>query len=161
VNASPTNPGSDPRATPVETVSITRGAVDETVAEEPSFITVREVGDWCRECREYRPEVLNSTTALAISLGALVGFLPAFAATDSKRNGGWWGIFLFGSIIAVAGCILALLAMVVGLPSVQRLLHRKERPTSLERLADRMEGACEKGRLRAAAALRAEEEKTG
>jgi MFS family permease len=132
------------------------------LAEDQSFINVREVEDWCKECREYKPPVLNATTFLAISLGALVGFLPALAATDSKRNGVWWGIFLLGSIIAGVGCIIALLAMVIEMPRVRKKLHREHRPSTHERLADRMEGASEKGRLRAAAAeeaLRAEEEK--
>jgi hypothetical protein len=48
--------------------------------------------DWCRECRDYKPPVLTATTALAISFGLLVGFLPAWQATDSKTYGGWWGI---------------------------------------------------------------------
>lgn len=161
----PTVTNSDPLETPVTTVPVTRGAVDETVAEEPSFITVREVRDWCRECREYKPPILSATSLFAISLGALVGFLPALAATHSETQPVWWGVFLMGSIVAGAVCGLSLLAMVVDLPTVTKLLHRKQRRSSLERMADVMQEASEKGRLRAAAALRAveverEEEKT-
>jgi hypothetical protein len=139
-------------------VPITRGALDETLAEDPSFISVREVADWCRECREYKPQILSASSLFAISLGALVGFVPALAATDSDTQAVWWGVFLMGSIIAGAVCILALLAMVVELPTVMTLLHRKQRRSPMERLADVMERASEKGRLRAAAALRSEEE---
>jgi hypothetical protein len=152
-------PNADPLSTPVSTVPLTRGAVDETLAEDPAFINVREVGDWCKECRDYKPQVLSATSLFAISLGALIGFLPALAATDSKTHGVWWGIFLLGSILAGTGCVAALLSMVIELPTVRGKLHRTKRPSPLERLADRMEGACEKGRLRAAAVLRAEEEK--
>jgi hypothetical protein len=133
--------------------------VDETVAEEPSFITVREVGDWCRECREYKPPILSATSLFTVSLGALIGFVPALAATHSDTQAVWWGVFLMGSIVAGAVCGLALLAMIVELPTITKALHRKRRRSPMERLADVMEGASEKGRLRAAAALRAEKEK--
>jgi hypothetical protein len=140
------------RQTKDAVLPMTRGPVDQTLAEEPSFINVREVQDWCKESREYKPPILSSMTLLTLSLGVLVGFVPALAATDIDENGAWWGVFLSGTILGGVGCACAVLAMVVELPSVQKRLKRKKRPTALERLADRMEGACEKGRLRAAAA---------
>jgi hypothetical protein len=134
------------------TYPITRGEVGKTLAEPPSFINVREVRDWCKECREYRPQMLSATNLFAVSLGALVGFLPALAATNSKTNGGWWGIFFLGSVVAAVGCLVALLAMVMEMPSVRKRLGLSERPSMHQRLADRMDGACQAGLLRASAA---------
>lgn len=143
-------------------LSVTRGAVDPTMAEDVSFINVREVEDWCKESREYRPPLLSSMNLLILALGLLVGFVPAFAATDVDENGGWWGIFLLGSIIAGGLCILALISMIVELPRVRRTLHREARMSPLDRLSERMQRASEKGLLRAAAAesaLRERQEK--
>jgi hypothetical protein len=144
-----------------ETLPITRGALESTLAEDVSFINVREIRDWSKESREYRPPILSAATLFGLSLGLLGGFVPALAATDADVNGVWWGIFLFGSILGGVVCLLALLSMVLDSPWVRRKLHR-ERPTALERLADRMESACEKGLVRAAAAedaLREREER--
>lgn len=138
-----------------EPVPLTRGAVGETVAEDQSFINIREVRDWCKEAREHKPPLVSSTTAFSLSVGLVIGFAPAYAATDVATNGVWKGIFLLGAIIGIGGVILSLLAMVMELPNVRKRLHRVARPTDLERLADRMHGACENGRLRAAAAERA------
>jgi hypothetical protein len=141
---------------------ITRSGVGDTLAEDPSFINVRELNDWCRECREYKPSVVSATNLFAISLGAFAGFLPAWQATDVHQHGGWWGFFLFGTIAAVVGCGVALLAMVVQLPTVREKLHLKATRSMHDRLADTMEHACKAGLLRASAAeeaLQREEEK--
>ncbi len=143
-----------------ETLALTRGPVGSTVAEDQSFINIREVEDWCKESRDYRPPLLSSITLFSVSLGLLVGFIPAFAATDIDENGAWWGAFLVGSIIGGIGCAAALVAMVV--PAIGNKMGHRKRLSPLERLAERMQRACEKGRLRAAAAesaLRELEEK--
>src|SRR5438874_1878588 len=105
-----------------ETLAVTRGPVGSTLAEDVSFINVREVGDWCKESREYKPPLLSSVTLFTLSLGLLLGFVPAFAATDVHTHGGWWGIFLAGSILGGAMTILSLLAMAVELPWVSNKL---------------------------------------
>lgn len=154
-------PNLDTSAHP-ETLPLTRGPVGSTLAEDASFINVREVGDWAKESREYKPPLLSCVTLFTLSLGLLAGFVPAFAATDVRQHGGWWGIFLCGSVLGVLLAVLSLLAMVVELPWLAEKLSRVKRPTPLERLADRMERACQGGLLRAAAAdaaLRREEEK--
>jgi len=67
------------------------------------------------------------------------------------------------TIISAAVCFLAAVALVVEMPAVRKKFHLGDRRrTQLERLADVMEGAYEKNRLRATAAveaLRAEEER--
>lgn len=144
-----------------ETLPVLRGAVGSTVAEDVSFINVREVSDWCREAREYRPPLLSSATLFSLSLGLLVGFAPAYAATDVQGNGVWKGLFLAGAILGGVGCVLSLFSMVFELRR-RSDEQSQRRPTPLQRLASRMEGACEKGLLRAAAAeaaLRERQEK--
>lgn len=133
-------------------LSVTRGAVDPTMAEDVSFINVREIEDWCKESREYRPPLLSAMNLFILALGLLAGFVPAFAATDVDRNGGWWGIFLLGSIIGGVLCVCALISMVIELPRARKKLHHEAHISPLERLAERMQRASEKGLLRAAAA---------
>jgi hypothetical protein len=141
-------PGGEPTS-----LTIMRSVEVSTLAEDVSFMNVREVEDWCKESREHRAPILSAANAFGLSLGALVGFLPAWAATDVHTHGGWWGLFLMGWIVAVVGCILSALSMLAeDVPKLRKFLGRERQPTPLERLAVRMERACEKGRLRAAAA---------
>jgi hypothetical protein len=142
-----------------ETLPVYRSALESTMAEDPTLINVREVLDWCSESRDYRPPLASSTTLLSLSLGLLVGFGPAYAATDVSSNGVWKGLFLFGALLGLAGCICALIAMAAGSARIRNKFHIDKRPTALERLADRMENACQKGLLRAAAAEDALREK--
>ena len=75
-----------------KTLPMLRGPVESTLAEDASFINVREVQDWCAESREYRPPLLSSATLLSLSLGALIGFVPAYLATDVRTDGVWKGL---------------------------------------------------------------------
>src|SRR5438128_694798 len=81
-------------------VAVTRGGIGSTVAEDPSFINVREIGDWCKECREYRPPILAAATLFGLSFGALLGFLPAYVATDAATSASWRGAFLMASVLS-------------------------------------------------------------
>jgi hypothetical protein len=75
-----------------------------------------------------------------LCLGGFIGFLPAFAATDVDKNGGWWGFFLFGTILTTVVGLVAL-----GFALVQRF---RDVPGPLDKLADRMAKAKDENRAK-------------
>lgn len=138
----------------------TRGPVGMTMAEEFSFINVREIDDWCKDARQYRPSPWTAMSTFAISAGLLAGFVPAWQSTNAQAHAGWWGVFLAMSLVSALACFASLLALAVRMPAVAKKLRSSAAvpppvPTPLERLAERMEKACREGRPIAAAATAA------
>lgn len=125
---------------------VNQSAAVSTKAEDKSFINCREIEDWCRECRRFRPPIVNTWNALSLSLGLLVGFVTGLSSTDQKTEAAWWGVFVTGTAMSAVALVASILAMVVGhSDKVRKMMHLGNWAPVLEPLAERMERAKQKG----------------
>jgi hypothetical protein len=140
-----------------------RGAIGITMGEDFSFIDERDIREWCKDAREHRPPLLTASTAFIFFAGVALTAAPAYLSTDAKHHGEWRGVFLVIALGSAVGCALALLSLIIHLPAFDKPLRKwglmpPRISTPLERLAERMQNACESGRPYAAAASAALEE---
>lgn len=161
--------GTSPLITPKETfgeaeqqptLQTTRGEVGTTLAEHFSFINVREIEDWCKDARTHRPRAITATAGFGVGGSLLLGFIPALESTDLHEHGVWYGAFLVGALVGAAILVISTLVLIVQIPFLSARLRDwglmgEMTPSPLERLAERMEAACEKGLPIAAAATEA------
>jgi hypothetical protein len=118
-----------------------------TLAEKKTVINCREIEDWCRECKSFRPHLINAVNLFGISLGLFVGFLTGLASTSRHTNGTWWGAFLLGTLASGIVMFLSFIYVVVThIPRLRKMLGMDERlqPT-LQPLAERMDRAMTAG----------------